>query len=326
MPAFWWEKCPLPSSSFSCSSEWLSHNRLGAAWSHHWHSLSWSSYLTCFSLTQEALRRKSDISCSFPWHRPWVCSTAEQWERMQRRHSPGAGRCEGGPRGDLWRGQQLGCTQQCSRQSFRMRSHLSGTNRVTLLFCLFSSLLWRVRFRLGIRRHFFCVKFDLLPEKLPGFPSLLVQSDEISSQIFSSSAPSPLSLTALLRVGLTAPDLVQLQWSSGRQRCLLLSFPALTPVLFLPFQSLLIRRSILFSLAALVLFFPSLSSVKQSHLQDAVAVDAVLLRSATRSADYRGWMGERRGDREPPSACPSQHSARLSPQLSQWQHTAFVIG
>ena len=103
MPAFCLEKCLLPSSSSSCSSEWLSHNKLGAAWSCHYHSLSWSFYLTCFSLTQEALRRKSDISCSFPWHRPWVCSTAEQWECMQRRHSPGAGRCEGGLKGGFGR-------------------------------------------------------------------------------------------------------------------------------------------------------------------------------------------------------------------------------
>lgn len=93
--AFWWEKCPLPSSS-SCSSGWWSHNRLGAAWSCCWHSLSWSSYSTCFWPTPEALRRKSDISCSFPLHRPWVCSTAEQWERTQRSHSRGAGRCDGG--------------------------------------------------------------------------------------------------------------------------------------------------------------------------------------------------------------------------------------
>lgn len=137
-----------------------------------------------------------------------------------------------------------------------------------------------------IRRHFSCVKFDLLTERLLGFPSLLVQSDEISSSnhFFFSSAPSPLSLTAFLRVGLTAPDLVQLQWSSGRQQCLLNSFhfPLLLRLCFSP-------RSVSLHLWIYTCsFFPSLSSMEQSHLQDAVAVDAVLLCSATRSADYRG--------------------------------------
>lgn len=136
------------------------------------------------------------------------------------------GRTEGG----LGRGKQLDCSQQCSSRSSCMRFHLSEpTGWLSLFFfffCLFSSLLWRGRLRRGIQRHFSCVKFDQLTERLSGFPSLLVQSDEISSSnhFFFSSAPSPLSLTALLRVGLTAPDLVQLQRSSGRQRCLLNSF------------------------------------------------------------------------------------------------------
>lgn len=221
MLAFWWEKYPLPSSSSSCSSEWLSHNRQGAAWGCHWHSLSWSFYLTCFSRTLEALRRKSDISCSFPWHRPWVLLTAEQWDCTKRRHSPGAGRCKGRPRGteETW----AVLSSVVIRVPVRGFS-FQGTNRTTLFFCPFSSLLWRLR--LLIQRHFSWVKFDLLTERLSGFPSLLVQSDEISSlnHFFLSSAPLRLSLTALLRVGLTAPDLVQLQWSSGRQQCLLNSF------------------------------------------------------------------------------------------------------
>lgn len=144
MLAFWWEKCLLPSSSSSCSLGWLSHNKLGAAWSCHWHSLSWSSYLICFSLTLEALRRKSDISCSFPWHRPWVCSTAEQWEHMQRRHSPGPNKCREGrtqwglENRDRW---DLSCTEQCHSQRSWTRLHLSAANRKRLLlFCLFSWL------------------------------------------------------------------------------------------------------------------------------------------------------------------------------------------
>lgn len=46
-----------------------------------------------------------------------------------------------------------------------------------------------------IRRHFSCVKFDLLMERLSEFPSLLVQSDVISSSnhFFFSSAPSALT-------------------------------------------------------------------------------------------------------------------------------------
>lgn len=157
------------------------------------------------------------------------------------------------------------------------------------MFLFFTPLM---RLRPVIRRHFSCVKFDLLTERLLGFPSLLVQSDEISSlnHFFSSSAPLPLSLTALLRVGLTAPDLVQLQWSSGRQRCLLNSFhfPLLLLLCFSSSLSLSSSVDQPFSLPHL-LFFPSLlSSTEQSHLQDAVAVDAVYLRSATRSADYRG--------------------------------------
>lgn len=101
------------------------------------------------------------------------------------------------------------------------------------------------------------MKFDLLTERLLGFPFLLVQSDAISfsNHFFFSSAPLPLSLTALLRVGLTAPDLVQLQWSSGGQRYLLNSFhfPLLLPLCFS--QSLFICGSTFFS-PALVLFFP----------------------------------------------------------------------
>lgn len=121
MLAFWWERCPLPSSSSSCSSELLSHSRLGAAWSCRWHSLSLSFYSTCFLPTLEALRRKSDISCSFPWHRPWVCSTAEQWECMQRRHPPGAGRCVGGAGGG--RAQEQHSTQRsCRGWKYRNRS------------------------------------------------------------------------------------------------------------------------------------------------------------------------------------------------------------
>lgn len=135
------------------------------------------------------------------------------------------------------------------------------------------------------------MKFDLLTERLLGFPSLLVQSDEISSSnhFFFSSVPLPLSLTALLRVGLTAPDLVQLQWSLGRQRCLLNSFhfPLLLLVCFS--SSLSLSSSVVLPFFSSTLsFFPSLSSMEHSHLQDAVAVDAVLLCSATRSADYRG--------------------------------------
>lgn len=106
---------------------------------------------------------------------------------------------------------------------------------------------------------FFCLKFDLLTERLLGFPSLLAQSDEISSSnhFFFSSVPFPLSLTALLRVGLTAPDLVQLQWSSGRQRCLLNSFnfPLLLLVCFSsPSQSLFFCGSTVSS-SALSFFF-----------------------------------------------------------------------
>ncbi len=110
-----------------------------------------------------------------------------------------------------------------------------------------------------IRRHFSCVKFDLLTERLLGFPSLLAQSDEISSSnhFFFSSAPLPLSLTALLRVGLTAPDLVQLQWSSGRQRCLLNSFhfPLLLRLCFSSPFTLSSSVDLPFSLQHLFFFF-----------------------------------------------------------------------
>lgn len=133
--------------------------------------------------------------------------------------------------------------------------------------------------RLVIRRHFSCVKFDLLTARLSGFPSLPVQSDEISSlnHFFFSSAPLPLSLTASLRVGLTAPDLVQLQWSSGRQRCLLNSFHFRLLLLLRSSSSFSLSSSVdlPFSLQHLSFFPLSLSSTEQSHLQDAVAEDAV---------------------------------------------------
>lgn len=43
------------------------------------------------------------------------------------------------------------------------------------------SLLWSIRLKVVIWRDYSSVKFDLLTERLSGFPSLLVQSDEISS-------------------------------------------------------------------------------------------------------------------------------------------------
>lgn len=125
-------------------------------------------------------------------------------------------------------------------------------------------------------------------ERLSGFPSLLVQSDEISSSnhFLFSSAPSLVSLTALLRVGLTAPDLVQLQRSSGRQRCLLNSFHL--ALLALECFSSPFTLSLIVDLAFFSPALFSLPPVEQSHLQDAGAVDAVPLCSSTRSADYRG--------------------------------------
>lgn len=129
---------------------------------------------------------------------------------------------QGGVEGGLGRGKQL----ECSSQSSCARLHLSESAGWLSFFCLLSSIFCRRRLRWAIQRHFSCVKFDQLMERLSGFPSLLVQSDEISSSdhFLFSSAPSLVSLTALLRVGLTAPDLVQLQRSSGRQLCLLNSF------------------------------------------------------------------------------------------------------
>lgn len=167
------------------------------------------------------------------------------------------GRTEGG----LGRGKQLDCSQQ---SEFLYEVSPFRAYRMTLslffFFCLFSSLLWRGRLRPGIQRHFSCVKFDQLTERLSGSPSLLVQSDEISSSnhFFFSSAPSPLSLTALLRVGLTAPDLVQLQRSSGRQPCLLNSFyfPLLLLLCFSSPFSLSPTVDLPFSLQHLFFFSP----------------------------------------------------------------------
>lgn len=179
--------------------------------------------------------------------------TAEQWDCTKRRHSPGASRCKGRPRGteETW----AVLSSVVIRVPVRGFS-FQGTNRTTLFFCPFSSLIWR----LWMWSKGTFPEWSLICWRRGSRGSHPCLSRVMSSALnhfFLSSAPLRLSLTALLRVGLTAPDLVQLQWSSGRQQCLLNSFyfPLLLRLCFSSFFSLSSSVGLPFSLQHLF-FFP----------------------------------------------------------------------
>lgn len=140
-----------------------------------------------------------------------------------------------------------------------MRGFTSWEPTGQLLYVRFSSLLRGGRFRPVIRRHFSCVKFDLPAERLLGFPSLLVQIDEISSSNHFFFSPCSLaSLTHCFAEGW--PDSPRFSTAAvvlGQAVVFtqFLSFPTLAPsVLLFTFQSLFVCAPALFCPA--LLFFP----------------------------------------------------------------------
>lgn len=214
------------------------------------------------------------------------------------------GRTEGG----LGRGKQLDCTQQCSSQSSCMRFHFAEPAGWLSFLPVFLTPLKR-QTQTGDPKALFL--FEVWSADLEALRVPILACPEWWDQLFKSLLFLFCSLASLThRFAEGWPDSPRFSTAAEvlRQAAVFtqfLSFPTLTPSVFLfPFQSLSDCGSALFS-PALVLF--PLPPLEQSHLQD-----AVLLCSSTRSADYRGWMGEHRGDREPAPALPP------SPQHSTW--------
>lgn len=191
-----------------------------------------------------------------------------------------------------WGGQE----QRSTQRSCRAWKYRNGSSLV------FVSLL---KVRAGELMELLLCEVWSADERLLGFPSLLVQSDEISSldQFF--------LLLCLSQVALTAPDLVQLQWSWGGS---VHSGPfILHPQPPLSVSSLSARLHLWLDLF--------LSTARRFSVLSSARCCGCC---AARSADYRGWIGESGEEMESPRLpAPFQHNLQLSPREQPMTSNSF---